>query len=96
MELNYRDFFVAGKKQPDYQSILLHEFGHLIGLGHSCEVGASAGYPDCNGTIPQSIFESAMFPVVQFTGLVGEQRRTLRENDMARANCLYSDINGDD
>ncbi len=86
---------MAGKKQPDYQSILLHEFGHLIGLGHSCEVGGRAGYPDCNGAISESIFEAVMFPVVQFDGMIGEQRRALKQNDMARANCLYSDINGD-
>ena len=96
MELNFRDFFVAGKKQPDYQSILLHEFGHLIGLGHSCEVGGREGYPDCNGGISDAIYEAAMFPIVQFTGLVGEQRRALKSNDMGRANCLYADILGND
>jgi hypothetical protein len=96
MELNFRDFFVPGKKQPDYQSILLHEFGHLMGLGHSCEVGGREGYPDCNGGISEAVYEAAMFPVVQFTGLVGQQRRALKSNDMGRANCLYADVLGND
>jgi hypothetical protein len=91
MEVNYQDFFGNKPKQPDLQSIFIHEFGHLVGLDHSCEAKTKEGYPNCNDPgMPPDYFYAVMFPVILFdTSGVGEQRRDLMDNDEGRANCLY-------
>ena len=91
MELNYQNFFVQGKKLPDLQSIVLHEFGHLVGLKHSCESTASTGMPNCSTAGLDPLYLSAsMYPSFSFNSQwEGEQRRDLNENDQGRANCLY-------
>lgn len=94
MELNYQDFFVEGKPVPDLQSIMLHEFGHLLGLNHSCESTKKAGFPDCRDPeLPQPYFSASLFPIFSFneSGL-GEKRLALGENDQGRTNCLYQDL----
>lgn len=93
MEVNYQDYFLDGKKKPDLTSIFAHEFGHLVGLDHSCDSNKRAGFPSCSSTsLPTAYFNAVMFPVVLFSDSgVGEQRRTLMENDQGRANCLYKD-----
>ncbi len=94
LELNYQDFFVAGKKAPDLQSIVLHEMGHVIGLDHSCDLRQKAGFPDCRSNdLPPSYLNAAMFPSFGFDDSGhGEQRQALNENDQGRANCLYKDL----
>ena len=96
MELNYQNFFVAGRKQPDLQSIALHEFGHLLGLNHSCEYPADVktGIPNCSAPDLNVEYANAtLFPSVSFSSSgVGETRRGLNANDQGRANCLYYDI----
>lgn len=95
LELNYRDYFVEGKRVPDLQSIILHELGHMIGLNHSCEKGSvTAGVPDCDQVGLSFEYSSAvMYPVVFFPDtLNGEKRRTLQPNDQGRANCLYESL----
>ena len=92
MELNYQGFFVSGRKVPDLQTIMLHEFGHLLGLYHSCDSGSTkAGTPNClSGTLKTEYRDAVMFPVFGFNeDLTGEQKRELNENDQGRANCLY-------
>lgn len=91
MEINYEDFFVDGKKQPDLQSIFLHELGHLVGLNHSCETKDKTGTPNCNSAdLNQDYFNAVLFPVILFDSAgQGEQRRDLQSNDQGRANCLY-------
>jgi hypothetical protein len=96
IEINYENFFVAGKKSPDLKSIFIHEFGHLIGLDHSCSTKTLAGFPNCNdANMDQNYFEAVMFPVILFdsTGR-GEQRHSLNRNDQGRANCLYEAVDG--
>jgi len=94
MELNYQYFFVSGQKLPDLESIMLHEFGHLIGLNHSCETTEKADTPDCTvDNLESDYYYAVMFPIIFFPDDVsGEQRRVLQDNDMGRANCLYEDI----
>lgn len=92
IELNYESYFGNNAKTPDLESIVLHELGHLLGLGHSCETGSSAsGMPNCSNLESTSRYVSAsMYPIVNFdaTG-IGVPRKSLNENDKGRANCLY-------
>ncbi|MGK5087209.1 hypothetical protein WDW86_06595 [Bdellovibrionota bacterium FG-2] len=90
MELNYQNFFVAGKPSPDLRTIIFHEFGHLIGLDHSCDM-EKANFPNCKSpTLNPAYFSALMYPVFGFDANgKGEQKRELTSNDQGRANCLY-------
>ena len=96
MELNYQSFFVAGKKLPDMESIVLHELGHLMGLDHSCESPGRNGMPDCNASdLPSNYLTASMAPIFNFdTSGLGEIKRLLTDNDQGRANCLYKGSTG--
>jgi hypothetical protein len=82
MEVNYQNYFVAGKPIPDLQSIVLHELGHMLGLNHSCNGS------DCEEA-PDNYVEAVMYPSLGFDGIYGRVKRTLKLNDQQRANCLY-------
>jgi len=92
IELNYRDFFVSGKRVPDLQSIIVHELGHLLGLRHSCEASTTReGVPICTDPGINSTYKDAvMFPVFGFDSAgQGEKRFKPNSNDQGRMNCLY-------
>jgi hypothetical protein len=93
MELNYQGFFREGLKQPDIQTIITHEFGHLLGLFHSCDKGSTTtGKPNCDSSGLDPAYQAAvMFPTFGFNSdLSGERKRELKDNDQGRANCLYT------
>jgi hypothetical protein len=93
MELNYQYFFVNGNRVPDIQSIILHEFGHLMGINHSCEVSPTAeGIPTCGPDLDPTYLRASMYPTFSFpynSGQMGEIRQSLNSNDMGRMNCVY-------
>lgn len=95
MELNFQNFFVSGTPTPDLTSILVHEFGHLLGLDHSCaqtyDSGKKTHPPLCSSSsLNPEYYQAAMYPVVNFNSDgSGTVRRNLGANDQKRANCLY-------
>lgn len=93
MELNFQNFFVTGKQMPDLTSIFVHEFGHLLGLDHSCaQSGTTAPKPPLcsSSSLDLAYYEAVMYPTVNFKADGSSYaRRSLNGNDQGRANCLY-------
>lgn len=88
IEFNTQYYFAGGStgRYPDLETITLHEIGHIMGLDHSC---GNSPLPSCS-TAPPSYIEAVMYPAFGFdAGGAGEQKRSLRDNDEGRANCLY-------
>ena len=85
MEMNFQNFWVANRN-PDLQSVVLHELGHVLGVDHSCD-GAKQGFPGCDGASSE-YSDAVMAPTINANG---DQKRDLKINDQDRANCLYGE-----
>lgn len=91
IELNFESFFVEGKRMPDMQSIVAHEFGHIVGLNHSCDTSGAKNMPNCSAASSDYV-HALMFPNFSFASSgAGEVRRDLQKNDQGRTNCIYTD-----
>jgi hypothetical protein len=76
----------------DLQNTLTHEFGHVIGLAHTCWDGKVADTPRdsdgnlaplCGTALPSSVTEATMYPTQQ----PGETKKRILENDDINGAC---------
>jgi hypothetical protein len=95
IEINGQNFFNSGQQIPDLESLLLHEFGHLIGLDHSCSFDSKEATPLCETTTNQEFIDAVMNPSFRaFSTTPQFFSRELKRNDTVRAACLYFDRAG--
>lgn len=89
IDINYEDFFVEGKPQPDLVTNIVHELGHVAGLDHSCnsKSESDARFVGCGSNPAQEYMDAVMYPFDASSA--GQTRRVLQKNDQARSNCLY-------
>ncbi len=84
----------------DLQNAITHEFGHLLGFGHTCWSMSSdevrpiddqgQGVPDCGASAPEAVRQSVMYAVVDPLGL--EVSKRFLSSDEIRGVCeIYPD-----
>lgn len=73
-----------------FESVILHELGHTIGLNHSCDAGnaGKAEYRSCSGVSATSdpYREAVMYPYIDSN----EHKEKLTSNDEQRASCALN------
>lgn len=77
-----------------FESVVLHELGHTLGLDHSCASGTGQGkFVSCSGLSDLHPYHLAvMFPSLRMRGAYYEPpeiKNELRDNDEVRTACLY-------
>ena len=82
-------------RSEQWMSVVLHELGHVVGLDHSCNLGAGTDdFGSCTGLDSDHPYRAAvMYPKLSVgslsTGRGLEVKESLQENDRLRAACLY-------
>jgi len=83
--------FDVGVEKDQYESIVLHELGHAIGLRHSCSESLGAiDYISCmkvEDTKGHPYHDAVMYPLIQ----VGIYKNKLTKNDLDRAECILGE-----
>lgn len=88
MNLNYAWSLNPGPGEYDIQSVLTHEFGHVLGLGHEY-----AGV--CGSDVPPSCAQNPGRETMGAKTTPGETcMRDLAPNDIDSANALYNNVIG--
>lgn len=72
-----------------FQSIITHEIGHTLGIGHSCDTDPSAGVPLCSS---DPILDDAIMRAVAHP--VGSREPVLGVDDVRAARSLYARTTG--
>ena len=77
-----------------FTGIVLHELGHSIGLGHSCDDAGNASYRACKNLSENHPYHQAvMYPSLKRSDAVTsapETKNALRQNDQDRASCIFN------
>jgi MYXO-CTERM domain-containing protein len=84
--------------QFDLQNAVTHEFGHLLGFGHTCFSGLSdparpvddmgVEVPDCNDSAPDEVRQSVMYAVVDPLSFE-TSKRTLSPDEVRGVCAVY-------
>ncbi|HEY4394633.1 MAG TPA: hypothetical protein VGP64_11245 [Polyangia bacterium] len=82
-----------GQFRVDLQTLMTHEFGHFLGLAHTCiapyggDIGDTPppGTPSCNGAAPEAL-AAVMYPIIETESIA---KRVLAADDAAGVCAIY-------
>jgi len=94
----YWSSMAGAPDELDFQSIALHEFGHVIGLGHNGSPGASVMYPAlAGGTLARSLHQDDVdgvcFLYTNPFSMAGMNAECTTDHDCATGTCAFDGTN---